>query len=56
MKIDDPKTPYHEYDDEDDENEKSDKKIEVDPVVLGNLEEASKNRDLNAKQTSNVKR
>ena len=48
MKIDDPKTPYAEYSDEDDPIEKAKVDAETDPVVLGNLQKAQKNRDVNA--------
>ena len=49
MKIDDPKTPYHEYSDDDEMNNENGVETVVDPVVLEHLQEAQQNRDLNAK-------
>ena len=47
MKIDDPKTPYH--DDVDDEEMTNEAVNEPeDPVIEGHLTHAKKNRDLNA--------
>ena len=49
MKIDDPKTPYHEYSDDDEMTNENGVETVVDPVVLEHLQEAQQNRDLNAK-------
>ena len=50
QKIDDPKTPYHEYEDDEMTNENAGgEDAVVDPEVLEHLQEAQQNRELNAK-------